>query len=269
MGWFAAVAGVMVAAALNIEPLNRMRTDFVAIRYVKQARRASTSPPLDRQGAITSARRAVTLAPAHSYVLETAAEVFVRAEAYAEAVPVLLRLQQLTGIRRTKQLGMCYLMTGQVEQGEWLLEQVVRAAYEQRHAGVAGLQLYATALNDVGYFYALADLRLERAKHYTEQAVGIQPLEPAFIDSLGWVYYRLGDYQQASFYLERAVRLMHPREDPELHYHLGTAYARQGRIAEARRELEKALALDPGNEHAHDELRRLRWELPQPVLVDL
>ncbi len=266
-GWFVAVGVLMAAAALGVEPLERMRTEFVALRYADEARQAAFSVPVDRSRALFSTRRALALAPHRIQVMKTAADVLLAMGEYKSALMVLQQQRRLTGAWLGKELGMCYLMTGDLRRGERLLEQAVQAAYEQRNTRPGGLQAYAVTLNDVGYFYALAGVRLQRAKQYTETAVKINPLESAFVDSLGWVYFKLGRYHDACFYLERAVRLMAPQQNPELHYHLGAAYAREGRILRAEVELYKALTLDPDNSEIRKEIQQLKWELPQPVIV--
>ena len=63
------------------------------------------------------------------------------------------------------------------------------------------------------------------------------------IDSLGWGYYRLGDYKTAVEKLEAAVAL--EAGDPDVNNHLGDAYWRVGRRLEARFQWERVLTLDP------------------------
>ncbi|HBJ91366.1 MAG TPA: hypothetical protein DDZ43_00680, partial [Hyphomonadaceae bacterium] len=64
-----------------------------------------------------------------------------------------------------------------------------------------------------------------------QQAVALQPYSGYIVDSLGWAYYRLGQYEQAVTYLEHAVELS--SNDPTLNDHLGDAYWRVGRRIEA------------------------------------
>ena len=63
---------------------------------------------------------------------------------------------------------------------------------------------------------------------------------PAFLDTLGWVYYRLGDYDAAIPYLEQSVDTA--GQVPVLRYHLGMAYKAAGKPAEAKEQLTQALA---------------------------
>jgi Flp pilus assembly protein TadD len=63
------------------------------------------------------------------------------------------------------------------------------------------------------------------------------------VDSLGWAYYRLGDYKVAAETLERAVEL--DAGDPEINDHLGDAYWKVGRRDEAMFQWKRVLTLQP------------------------
>jgi Flp pilus assembly protein TadD len=80
------------------------------------------------------------------------------------------------------------------------------------------------------------------------RAAEIRPMSGAIIDSLGWAYYRLGDFPQAVDWLEGAVRL--EPADPTLNDHLGDAYWRVGRRIEARFQWQRAMTLDPDDPEA-------------------
>jgi Tfp pilus assembly protein PilF len=71
------------------------------------------------------------------------------------------------------------------------------------------------------------------ARRYIERALEADPENGAFVDSFGWVLYRLGKLEQAREQLERAVRLTNG--DPIVHEHLGDVY-RDLRLAEQARE---------------------------------
>jgi Tfp pilus assembly protein PilF len=119
----------------------------------------------------------------------------------------------------------------------------------------------AELLNDVGYLYADAGRELPRALALTKRAVALVPGEANFRDSLGWVYYKMGRYEEAEKELRRAV-LLSPQSS-ELRCHLGVLYASWNRRSEARIELAKALMLDPSNSDARAELAKLRLVSPR------
>ena len=98
-------------------------------------------------------------------------------------------------------------------------------------------------LNYLGYSWVDQGLHLDRARKMIEKAVELRPNDGYIVDSLGWVLYRLGDFEGAASNLERAV-LLRP-DDPTINDHLGDAYWRVGRLLEARFQWRRALSLDP------------------------
>ena len=76
-----------------------------------------------------------------------------------------------------------------------------------------------------------------------ERAVQLRPNDGYIVDSLGWAFYRLGNFDQASHYLEHAAELR--PEDPTINDHLGDAYWQTGRVVEARTQWRRALQFGP------------------------
>lgn len=98
-------------------------------------------------------------------------------------------------------------------------------------------------LNYLGYSWVDRGERLQEGLALVQRAVELRPLSGAIIDSLGWAYFRLGDYPRALELLERAVEL--EPADPTLNDHLGDVYWRVGRRIEARFQWERALGFEP------------------------
>ena len=107
---------------------------------------------------------------------------------------------------------------------------------------------HAAALNYLGYSLADRNTRLEEALVLIERALDLDPWNGAYLDSLGWVYYRMGRYEEAVEPLEQAAR-EYPR-DPTVLEHLGDVYDRLGDEAEARRAWERALEAGPEDPEA-------------------
>ena len=63
----------------------------------------------------------------------------------------------------------------------------------------------AASANYLGYMWADHGRNLAEALQLISRAVAVDPENPAYLDSLGWVHYRLGDLQQAEYWLQRAV----------------------------------------------------------------
>jgi Flp pilus assembly protein TadD len=76
-----------------------------------------------------------------------------------------------------------------------------------------------------------------------KKAVELKPNDGYIIDSLGWAYFQLGDYEEAVTHIERAVELL--PADPIIAEHLGDAYWRVGRKLEARFQWQHALDNKP------------------------
>lgn len=100
-------------------------------------------------------------------------------------------------------------------------------------------------MNYLGYSWVDRGENLQEGLQLISRAVALRPNSGAIIDSLGWAYYRLGDYERALQHLERAVEL--DPADPTLNDHLGDVYWRVGRRTEARYQWRRALTLEPSD----------------------
>jgi Flp pilus assembly protein TadD/outer membrane lipoprotein-sorting protein len=118
--------------------------------------------------------------------------------------------------------------------------------------------------NNLAYIYIDNGIYLDKAVEMAKKAVDLSPGNGAFRDTLGWAYYRLGDYEKAVDELTRAVELIGEEDRPWdralVHYHLGMAYAAQSRWIKAKEHLSKALDLDPSLEEARDGLKHVEKE---------
>jgi tetratricopeptide (TPR) repeat protein len=98
----------------------------------------------------------------------------------------------------------------------------------------------ATALNNLGYFLAERGERLPEALAMVKRAVRAQPRNSSFLDSLGWVYFKLGKYEEAERHLTNALR-----RDPTsftMNDHLGDVYHLQNKPEQARAAWQRALS---------------------------
>lgn len=113
------------------------------------------------------------------------------------------------------------------------------------------------ALNNLGYFLLERNERFEEALDLIKKAVAVEPENPSYLDSLGWAYFKLGNYADAEKHLLEASRL-----DPESatpHEHLGDVYQKQGKNAAAKASWEKALLLASNP----DDIRKIKAKLGQ------
>jgi tetratricopeptide (TPR) repeat protein len=98
----------------------------------------------------------------------------------------------------------------------------------------------ATALNYLGYMLADRGVKLEEAFNLIKKAVDLDPANGAYLDSLGWAYFKLGKYDQAEDNLLRASQRI--GTDPTVQDHLGDLYQKTGRLKLAAAHWERALA---------------------------
>ncbi len=87
----------------------------------------------------------------------------------------------------------------------------------------------ASALNYLGYMLADQNTRLPEAQDYIKRAVDLEPGNYAFLDSLGWVYFRLNKLDDAEQQLSRSLQLS-AEKDPTIHDHMGDVYFKQGKL---------------------------------------
>jgi Flp pilus assembly protein TadD len=98
-------------------------------------------------------------------------------------------------------------------------------------------------LNYLGYSWIDRGEHLQEATAMIQKAVATDPRSGAMVDSLGWAFYRMGDYKKAVEKLEEAVEL--EAGDPEINNHLGDAYWKVGRKDEAQFQWRRVLTLKP------------------------
>jgi tetratricopeptide (TPR) repeat protein len=115
-------------------------------------------------------------------------------------------------------------------------------------------------LNYLGYSWVDKGQNLDQAKDMLRRAVELRPNDGFIVDSMGWVHYRLGDYEQAVDELERAVEL--EPGDPVINDHLGDAYWKVGREREAVFQWQRALTLEPDDEVLAAIRQKLKDGLP-------
>jgi len=95
---------------------------------------------------------------------------------------------------------------------------------------------------------------LDEALDYAERAMRLKPA-PHILDTVGWVYYRLGRFLEALKITEEASRQL--TEDAVIFEHLGDIHLALKNIEKARAAFEKALLLQPDNVDLRDKLEKL------------
>ncbi|MDP7205066.1 MAG: tetratricopeptide repeat protein, partial [Pirellulaceae bacterium] len=120
------------------------------------------------------------------------------------------------------------------------------------------------AYNDLGYLWVDQNKRLDRAQRMIQTAVEAEPDNAAYRDSLGWAYYRQGEFDKAIEQLLLAAD--NSLQDEVIFDHLGDAYFSNGQTGKARESWKKALRLLSQDE---EELRRsLENKLKKPTTMN-
>lgn len=117
-------------------------------------------------------------------------------------------------------------------------------------------------LNYLGYSWIDRSQHLPEAMAMVQRAVDARPQSGAMLDSLGWGYYRQGDYKTAVAKLEQAVEL--EPGDPDVNGHLGDAYWRVGREVEARYQWQRVLTLEPDEKQKAEAQAKIKDGLNGP-----
>jgi tetratricopeptide (TPR) repeat protein len=115
----------------------------------------------------------------------------------------------------------------------------------------------AEAFNYLGYMWADHNMNLDEAETMIRRALQSEPDNASYLDSLGWVEFRKGQFDRALNNLLQAAKTAQ-REDPVVFEHIGDTYLKLNRTREALEAWQKALALDPTNKNLADKIQTTR-----------
>lgn len=195
--------------------------------------------------AIQAARR---LAPEQSQFALQQARIYYRARRWDDAIAVFESIARdfrndADLVRDCRfSLSAIQVQKGEFDKGEQILLEILEQEPDHPQAN-----------NDLGYLWADRAKNLERAKEMITKALAAEPDNAAYEDSMGWVLYRLGDYEGAVKHLESAAAK--PRgEDPTILDHLGDSYDKLGRRQEAADAWRKALHMEEEKPFPDDKL---------------
>ncbi len=110
------------------------------------------------------------------------------------------------------------------------------------------------ALNYLAYTWAVHGLHLERALEFVKKALKLEPDNAAYLDTLGWIYFRMGRLEESLTELRRALEK--EPDESEIQDHVGDVLAALGREEEALPHWRRAFVLEPDNESIREKLIR-------------
>ena len=133
-------------------------------------------------------------------------------------------------------IGMAYQMQDDVKRAETYLRRAIELSAEEE---------LPDAYNALGYLYAEQGINLDEAAALVRRALKSVPKSGAYLDSLGFIYFKQGKLDAAIENLEQALRYL--PDTPEILLHLAEAYLGKGLKQKALQTLEQAVLLEPNN----------------------
>jgi len=184
--------------------------------------------------ALADVRGMLKGAPEDREVYIALAQMSSRLKRWSEADEAANKAEQLSNKPEDKQYvnflrGSMYERQKRYDQAEEMFKRVLATDAQN-----------ANALNYLGYMLADRGVRVEEGLGYIKKAVQLDPANGAYLDSLGWAYFKLGNYEVAEEQLRKASERM--RTDPTVQDHLGDLYLKTGRLKQAAAHWERALA---------------------------
>ncbi|HMP82964.1 MAG TPA: tetratricopeptide repeat protein [Verrucomicrobiota bacterium] len=172
------------------------------------------------------------------------ASAFIESKAYAQAVGHLNAAEVIAGASDSAvlnerfyfQCGVAYERSGQHDQAARYFKKSIELSPD-----------FAAALNYLGYMWADRGENLEEAERLIARALKIEPNNEAYLDSMGWVRFKQGDYKSALKYIQKAIEASE-EPDAEIYDHLGDIYAAMNQPDKAREAWEKALSVEPNDD---------------------
>ena len=213
------------------------------------AKEASTRLPQDRdlrlvldsqladQGqpdqALADVRSMLKGTPADREIYIALAQMYSRLKRWPDAEQAIEKATQLSKKADDKEYalflhGSIYERQKKYDQAEQLFRQVL--AIDSQNA---------MTLNYLGYMMADHGSHVEEALSYIKRAVQLDPANGAYLDSLGWAYFKMGNYDMAEEQLRKASE--HMASDPTVQEHLGDLYQKTGHLKQAAAHWERAL----------------------------
>ena len=163
--------------------------------------------------------------------------IYTRAKRYNEALEALAKAEQLS----TKPEDKAYVsfLRGDLYQRQKMFDQAEVEFKKVLSSTSPTDPQSAATLNYLGYMNADRGVKLEESLNYIKQALTFEPNNGAYLDSLGWAYFKLGKYDQAEENLTKAES--HMSTDPTVQEHLGDLYQKTGRLKLAAAHWDRAV----------------------------
>jgi tetratricopeptide (TPR) repeat protein len=118
---------------------------------------------------------------------------------------------------------------------------------------------FAPAYNNLGFMWIERNLNLEEAIKLVQKAVELDPENAAYMDSLGWGYFKQGKLDEALAEFQRALK--YDQSDPGILDHVGDVYEAKGMPKEAVQSWQRALEMKPDDQRIKDKIKKRQESL--------
>ncbi|MCD6413386.1 MAG: tetratricopeptide repeat protein [Elusimicrobia bacterium] len=174
-------------------------------------------------------KRAVSVAPENSAVYYSLALIYIDTGSYSRALDELDKCEEKGGGSSDVSFlkGVCFDSLGDKE-----------SAFAEFEEAISQDSRNHRALNYLGYSLAESGKNLKKAKAYIDRALKMEPENGAYLDTAGWVQFKMGNYKTALKYLRKASKKM---SDPVIWEHLGDCWLKLRNRSEARKAYRKAI----------------------------
>ena len=208
-----------------------------------------------RTGFRTRSRERIELARRIQDARYTLGQIYLKFNAPQKAVRTFAQILDVDDkyVPALSGIGMAYQMQDDVKRAETYLRRAIELSDEEE---------VPDAYNALGYLYAEQGINLDEAATLVRRALKSVPKSGAYLDSLGFIYFKQGKLDAAIENLEQALHYL--PDTPVILLHLADAYLRKGLKQKALQTLEQAVLLEPNNAELRQRLERSR----QPSAVN-
>jgi tetratricopeptide (TPR) repeat protein len=221
------------ATAAAKEAVQKMPADR-DLRMVLDAQLADTG---EVDSAVADIHKMLKGGPEDREVYVRLAIIDTRAKRWADAEKDLAKAEQISTKGEDK--AYVWFLRGDMYQREKMFDQAEEEFKKVLSNTSPSDPQSAATLNYLGYMNADRGVKLEESLNYIKQALTLEPNNGAYLDSLGWAYFKLGKYDLAEENLNKAS--IHMGADPTVQEHLGDLYQKTGRLKMAAVHWERAV----------------------------
>jgi len=222
---------------INDDNKNRFAWLFLGFTYTDMGHPDSAA--ITYQKALSVFPKDATLLSFYGYSLQ-------EQEKFGEAIPPLTKAIQLDpeNINAISSLAVVY--------ENLALFQKCDSLY---NVGIERFPDNALLLNNYSYSLSERNIRLEEALSMAQKAINGNPDNAAYLDTIGWIHFKLGHLIEAEKYIKKAVEL---REDsPVVLEHLGDVYFKLGDTESAKEYWQRSIELEPDNALLRDKMEQI------------